>query len=128
MKSKRNILLADDDFDYLLQVKFRLESAGFEVITANSQKEAEALIETTDYEAAVFDLMMENHDSGFILSYKSKKIKPNIPVIISTAVTSETGMSFEENNDWVKADLYLEKGAESEKIAEYVNNLINEKL
>ena len=124
MKTNKTILLADDDFDYLFQTKFRLETAGFAVITASSQKEAEQLIEIGGFDAAVFDLMMENDDSGFILAYKTKKSNPDIPIIISTAVTAETGYKFNTDNSWIKADVYLEKGVESEKIAEELKKLL----
>jgi CheY-like chemotaxis protein len=64
--------------------------------------------------------MMENLDSGFILSYKTKKKYPDVPVIIVTAVTSDTGMMFgvdtAEEKSWIKADLYLEKGLRPEQL------------
>lgn len=123
-KLNKTILLAEDDFDYLFLVKFRLEAAGFDVITANSQKEAELLVNTSDFDAAVFDLMMENDDSGFVLAYMSKKIKPEVPVVITTAVAAETGMSFDNDNSWVKADLYLEKGVQAERLAEELMRLL----
>jgi len=69
---------------------------------------------------AIFDLMMESEDSGFILSYKLKKRYPNVPVIVATAVASETGISFgvgsEEERKWIKADLYLEKGIRADQL------------
>ncbi|MBN2776308.1 MAG: response regulator [Bacteroidales bacterium] len=124
MNKNITVLIADDDFDYLFQMRFRLESAGFDVISASSQKEAEQLIEIGGFDAAVFDLMMENDDSGFVLAYKTKKAFPSIPVVLSTAVTAETGYNFENDSSWVKADLYLEKGVESERIAEELNKLL----
>ncbi|NJO88573.1 MAG: response regulator [Chloroflexia bacterium] len=67
---------------------------GYNVTTADSQKEGESYIENNKPDLAIVDLMMENEDSGFILSYKIKKKYPDVPVIIATAVTSETGMVF----------------------------------
>ncbi len=67
------ILIADDDYDYLNQMDFHLNKFGFKTILANSQKECEEIIETKKPNLAIFDLMMENDDSGFILSYKLKK-------------------------------------------------------
>lgn len=124
-KLNKTILIVDDDIDYLFQTKFRLESEGFDTITANSQKEAEAMLQQQHFDAAIFDLMMENDDSGFILAFKCKKIKPEIPVIINTAVASETGYEFNSSTDWVKADLYFEKGSETENIAEELKKLLN---
>ena len=85
---KKKLLIADDDSDYLYQIRLKVESFGFEVITADSQKEAEMILETFKPDLAIVDLMMENEDSGFILSYKIKRLYPAVPVIIATAVWS----------------------------------------
>ncbi len=110
----RTILLADDDPDYLFQTKVLLEKNGYQVITSDSQREAEKILEKVKPDLAILDLMMENEDSGFILSYKIKKQYPDVPVIIATAVTAETGISFEAATEgdlrWIKADLFLPKG------------------
>ena len=37
--------------------------------------------------------MMEQHDDGFVLSHHLKRALPGLPVILVTAVTSETGLS-----------------------------------
>lgn len=111
---RKTILLADDDPDYLFQIKLLLEKNGYEVITAESQREAEKILEKIKPDLAILDLMMENEDSGFILSYKIKKLYPGVPVVIATAVTAETGITFEADSEsdlrWIKADLFLPKG------------------
>jgi len=126
---KYKILIADDDTDYLFQLKYYLEKAGFEIITAESQREAEKIISEIKPDLAILDLMMESDDSGFILSYKIKKLYPDIPVIISTAVASETGITFglsaEEDKRWIKADLYLEKGIRTEQLLTEIHKLLN---
>ncbi|HML86137.1 MAG TPA: response regulator, partial [Bacteroidales bacterium] len=75
---KRTILIADDDPDYLFQQKLILEKIGFDVVAAESQREAEKIIEKFRPSLAIFDLMMENEDSGFILSYKMKRKYPEV--------------------------------------------------
>jgi len=128
---KINILLVDDDMDYLYQSKVRLEQMGFKTITADSQREAELILEKTKPDIAILDLMMENEDSGFILSYKIKKKYPEVPVIILTAVAAETGITFdildENNRKWIKADLFLDKGIRSEVLKGEIERLLAEK-
>ncbi len=127
-KAKKIILIADDDTDYLNQMKFHIESFGFETISANSQKECEETLETNKPDLAIFDLMMENDDSGFILSYKLKKKYPDVPVILATAVSSATGYIFEPENEyekkWIKADKYLEKGIRPDQLHREINKLL----
>lgn len=121
-------LAVDDDFDYQEIIKFFLESYGFNVITGESQAEAEDLIESENFDIAVFDLKMENSDSGFILSYKVKKKYPEKPVILVTNVTSETGFHFDVSTDemrsWIKADAILDKDIRSEQLYKEINNLL----
>ena len=128
MKNQKTILLVDDDMDYLFQMKFQLERIGFMVITAEGQREAEELIKTIKPDLAIFDLMMENDDSGFILCYKMKRKYPDVPIIMATAVSAETGMSFgissEDERKWIKADLYLEKGIRPEQLQKEITKLL----
>ncbi len=127
MKGK-TILIADDDYDYLFQVKFLLEKWGYTVLTAESQQEAEEIISSQKPDLAILDLMMENDDSGFILCYRLKRHYPDVPVIIATAVSAETGMSFGLNSDeekkWIKADLYLEKGVRPDQLKSGIEKLL----
>jgi two-component system, OmpR family, response regulator len=128
MKNQKTILLVDDDSDYLFQIKFQLERFGYKVVSAEGQKEAEGLIQSFKPDLAIFDLMMENEDSGFILCYKMKRRYPDVPIILATAVSAETGMSFginsEEERKWIKADLYLEKGVRPEQLQMEISKLL----
>lgn len=124
----KTVFIADDDYDYLFQLRFQLERWGCNVVSAESQRQAEDIISRLKPDLAILDLMMENDDSGFILSYKLKKKYPDVPVIIATAVSAETGMSFgissDEDKRWIKADVYLEKGLRPEQLKLELEKLI----
>ncbi|MBS4013408.1 MAG: response regulator [Bacteroidetes bacterium] len=126
--NKKKIFLVDDDVDYILQMTKILENLGFEVVSACGQKEGEEMISKIKPDLAILDLMMENKDSGFILSHRIKNIHPNVPVIIASAMTSETGMIFsledESDRGWIKADLYLEKGLRTDQLHREINKLL----
>lgn len=130
MNTKKQILVADDDVDYLFQMKLYLQNMGYEVVTVESQKEAEQFLEKTKPDLAIYDLMMETEDSGFVLSYKTKQKYPDVPVIIATAVGSETGISFglntEDEKKWIKADLYLEKEIRKEQLEKEIKKLLGQ--
>ncbi|HKK10043.1 MAG TPA: response regulator [Bacteroidales bacterium] len=129
-RKDQTILIVDDDPDYLFQLKMTVEGFGYSTIPADSQKEAERIIASMKPDLAILDLMMENEDSGFILSYKMKKKYPDVPIIIATAVTAETGMSFNVDSDdekqWIKADRFLDKGIKKEQLESEINKLINQ--
>ncbi len=127
-QEKNTILIVDDDVDYLFQMREGVKDMGFDVITAGTQKEAEDIIERTRPDLAILDLMMENQDTGFILSHKIKSTYPDVPVIIVSAVTAETGMLFdvttEEERDWIKADLFLDKGIRNDQLHKEIKKLL----
>lgn len=129
MEDTKTILIVDDDIDYLFQMELMLKNMGYQILKAGSQKEGEEVLQHNRPDLAIFDLMMETEDSGFVLSYKAKKKYPDMPVIIATAVASETGISFglntEEEKKWIKADLYLEKGIRKEQLQNVIEKLLN---
>jgi len=126
--TNKTILIVDDDIDYLFQLKLQVEKFGFNVVVAESQKEAENLLASLKPDLAILDLMMENDDSGFILCYKMKRRYPDVPIIIATAVAAETGMTFgistEQERKWIRADLYLEKGIRSDQLHKEILKLL----
>lgn len=127
-RSDFTILIADDDPDYLFQTVSNLERSGYNTVAVESQAEAESYISRHRPDLAIFDLMMENDDSGFILCYKLKKKYPNVPVILATAVSRETGLSFsldsKNEKNWIRADRYLEKGIRAEQLDMEVSKLL----
>jgi DNA-binding response OmpR family regulator len=124
----KKIMIVDDDIDYLNQIELQVKNLGFDVITAESQKDGEKLLDSESPDLAIIDLMMENKDSGFILAYRMKQKYPDVPVIIASAVTAETGMSFgiESDNDrnWIHADKFLEKGLRTDQLQREINKLL----
>ena len=124
MSTKRKILLVDDDLDLLEQNKLLIESKGYEVITANSGKEGFEVFKKSKPDACVVDLIMEQHDSGFILCYKIKNDEhgKNIPVFILTSATYDTGFKFaastSEEKEWIKADAIINKPVIIEEFVE----------
>lgn len=124
----KTILIVDDDTDYLSQVEARLRGAGFDVLTADSQSQAEEVLAAHKPDLAVVDLMLEHTDSGIFLSHHIKKIDPRIPVILVTGVTAETGIELdaatEEERSWVKADVLLDKPIRFEQLMREVERLL----
>lgn len=117
---RKMILLVDDDADFLSQQKVQLEAAGYAVTTAGSQAAAEEALKRSRPDLAIVDLMLERPDGGFALCYHIKKADPTIPVIIASAVASETGIEFdastEEERSWVMADAFLAKPVRFEQL------------
>lgn len=115
LEKKKKILLVDDDLDLLEQHKVLFESRGYNVVTADNSKKGWDLFKSEKPYAAVIDLIMEEHDAGFILSYKIKKDSygKTIPVFVLTSATYVTGFKFSastaEEKEWIKCDEIINK-------------------
>lgn len=112
---KKKILLVDDDIDLIEQNKMLLESKGYFVVTAESVPEAWETFQREKPDAAVLDLIMEEHDAGFILAHRIKRDEygKTIPVFLLTSATYVTGMKFDistsEEKDWINCDAWFNK-------------------
>ena len=128
---KRTVLLVDDDDDFLFQHRLHLEAAGFEVLVARGQKEAEAVLAAAERrpDLAVIDVMMETPDAGFTLCHRIRKQDASIPVILVTLVNSETGLDFtlstDEQRSWIKADALLSKPIRFEQLQREIDRVFN---
>jgi DNA-binding response OmpR family regulator len=89
----RTVLVADDDHDLVGYIKFRLEHAGFEVVTATNGEEALKLALEHQPSLAVLDVRMPKLD-GFEVT---RRIRVNdsvreMPVILLTASAEPSDM------------------------------------
>lgn len=124
----KTILLVDDDEDFLLQTRLQLVAAGYTVATAGGLGDADQKLAEVNPDLVVADLMMEYLDAGFVLCHHVKKRNPKTPVILVTAVTSETGMEFEsasaDERAWIKADAILTKPVRAEQLCREIERLL----
>ena len=130
MSDLRKILVADDDPDCLDQVSAMLGPEGYELVLAQGQDEAEEALMGARPDLAILDLMMERKDSGFVLCHEIKRLYPETPVILLTAVTAATGLDFDladpEARSWTKADLMLDKPVRAERLRAEVRRLLEQ--
>ncbi len=118
----KKILLVDDDIDLLEQHKTILQAKGFKIVTAENVEDGWNVFKKEKPDAAVIDLIMEEHDSGFILCHRIKRDQygKNIPVFILTSATYVTGFKFgtstSEEKEWIKADALLNKPIVEEEL------------
>lgn len=78
------ILIVDDEKNYLVVLEALLGPEGYEILTAGSAKDAIRLIQESDLDLMITDMKMPG-TSGMQLLEGSKKLKPDLPVIMMTA-------------------------------------------
>ena len=127
---KKKILVVDDDLDLLEQMTAVLTGAGYEVTASEGRAAAEETILKIKPDLAILDLMMEEKDSGFVLSHQIKKLYPDMPVILLTAVLGATGLSFNTQSSdaqsWIKVDKIMDKPVRPEQLRAEVRRLLGE--
>lgn len=126
--AKPNVLLVDDDQDFLDIMSMNFEKDGWNVTALHSEREAREYLGQQRPDLAVLDLMIERMDSGFTLAHMIKKIDDTIPVLLVTGVTAETGMEFDKigssgEKNWIKADVILAKPVRFEQIRRELEKL-----
>jgi DNA-binding response OmpR family regulator len=90
----KTILVADDDRDILELVAFRLERAGYEVLTAGDGEQALATARERQPALAVLDVMMPKL-TGYevVKAMRADEGTSRIPVILLTARVQEADVS-----------------------------------
>jgi CheY-like chemotaxis protein len=128
MTKNKKILVVEDDIDQLDHISMILKADGYDVIKAQGQVAGEEALLTAIPDLAILDLMMENMDSGFVLCHQIKHLYPDTPVILLTAVKSETGVDFSAKSkgaaSWIKADVMLDKPIRPEQLRIEVQRLM----
>lgn len=129
MANGKKILVVDDDPDVVDQVTAILGADGYEVAGAGGEEEADEALLAGRPDLVILDLMMEHMDSGFVLAHRIRKLYPETTMILMTAVTAATGMSFADRSaealSWLKADCVLDKPVRAEQLKAEVRRALN---
>ncbi|MDD5765366.1 MAG: response regulator [Candidatus Marinimicrobia bacterium] len=104
-----NILIVDDDQDFVSAVTLVLETAGYGVEIAHTRQEGLIAFGTKKPDLVLLDVMMQDPDDGFVLAQDMKKQNPKIPIVMLTSVGKVTGMSFDKDSEMVPVDDFEQK-------------------
>ena len=125
----KKILVVDDDIDLQTQLSLQLRAAGYDVLTADGFSTAKALMDESQPDLAILDLMLEETDGGIKLAFFLKKKCPSLPIIMVSAVTSRSGLEFdtitEAEKAWIKADAFLAKPVRFEQLQREMERLLS---
>ena len=85
---QRSLLIIDDNADVLDSIETGLLTQGYLCQTATNAQSALELINETSFDLMITDIVLPGMD-GFELTERSKKLRPDMPVIIMTGFTED---------------------------------------
>ena len=94
---KHVILLVDDDADFLDSVKIVLDSADYEVETADSAERGLEKFRETQPDLVIVDLMMEEVDAGIGFVRELRISGDKVPVYMLSSVGEQLHMSVDHS-------------------------------
>ncbi len=125
MAENKNILLVDDDPDFVEAVKVIVENGGYNVNVAYDGQEGLEAVAEAKPDLIVLDVMMpvmNGHEACAKL--KADKSTANIPIILLTAVADRVTTSTYSHRDMLEseADDYMPKPVEPVELLNLIKN------
>ncbi|HDY89584.1 MAG TPA: response regulator [bacterium] len=115
------ILIVDDDQNIRFLFKEDLKEEGYEVIVADSGKEALRLFEEENPDIVSLDISLPDI-SGIELLRTMKEKRPDLPIIMTTAYDYRDDFSV-----WA-SDSYIIKSSDTTELKETIKSLMQKKL
>lgn len=110
------IMVVDDEKNILMLYQSELEDEGYEVVAANSGKEALELFDKENPDLVTLDIMMPDIDGIQVLRQLKEK-NPNVPVIMLTAYDYRDDFSV-----WA-SDAYVVKSSDLGPLKETIRQI-----
>ena len=125
------ILVIDDDPDFLYTVQLVLEGAGFEVEMAASPEEGLGKVQSTEPDLVVLDVLMPAGYEGFEVAraLREQHGLTELPIVILTSLHQKQDVPyrFAPDETYLPVDVFLDKSADLEQVADTVQELLGER-
>ena len=132
MKTRKRVLVVDDEHDNCTIFKIALEDDGFEVDSFNDSTAALSAFKPNYYDALIFDIRMPTMN-GYELYEKVKKIDDKVKVCFLTAYSEHYTEEFEKrfsssSTSTSLSNIYfIRKPITLDDLVEKVNEIITRK-
>jgi len=121
-RSMTKILVVDDEVQLIKMVQMRLETHGYEVISANDGEEGLKKAKSENPDLILLDVVMPKMDGYQVCRLlKTDALYTNIPIILFTGKAQD---DFEEIGDKVGADAFVTKPFDSKVLLGKVEELL----
>lgn len=129
----KEVLIVDDDTDFVETTEIVLKSHGYETRTANDGEEALVKVKEKAPDLILLDVMMKTKGDGIWASeqIRSEEGLKDIPIIMITAVNKDADMvkfHFEKDagidSDYLPVNIFMEKPIEIKILLAEIDKLI----
>ena len=112
------LLIVDDDTNIQRLYKEELEEEGYDVTVAPTGMDALDIFQKEDFDIVTLDILMPDID-GISLLRKMKELKPNIPIIMSTAYDYRDDFAV-----WA-SEAYIVKSSDLDELKKTIKKLVD---
>jgi DNA-binding response OmpR family regulator len=129
MTTQKQLLIIDDDPDYVAGIKSILEKANYSVDVAHNPKDGFAALQAKPYDLLLLDIMMGRGAEGVAVARKLRKDAKlrELPVLIITGIREQIAFLFPGqpvHPHFVELDELVEKPVEPKLLLEKVSYLL----
>ena len=120
-KTKKRILLVDDDREIVESMRIALESSGYEILVARDGNQGLAMAERDNPDLVILDMMMPKR-SGFLVLEKLRRSRP-VPLRI-VMITANEGNRHKAYAEMLGVDDYIRKPFAMDRLLDSVERLL----
>ena len=120
-KTKKRILLVDDDYEIVESLRLALEAKGYSLIVARDGNQGLAMVEREDPDLMILDMMMPKR-SGFLVLEKLRRSRPEPLRVIM--ITANEGSRHKAYAEMLGVDDYIRKPFPMNRLIESVTRLL----
>ena len=120
-KTKKRILLVDDDREIVESMRIALEADGYEILVARDGNQGLAMAERDNPDLVILDMMMPKR-SGFLVLEKLRRSRP-VPLRI-VMITANEGNRHKAYAEMLGVDDYIRKPFAMDRLLDSVERLL----
>lgn len=120
------ILIVDDDVDFLQACESVLSNKGYSVQKANNVEDAQKIIDNSEFDLILLDIMMQQPDDGISFAHRIKKQGIKTPIVMLSGISQVTGYEYGKCDETLPCADFLEKPIRPEELVEKVSNALKE--
>lgn len=123
---KKKILVVEDELDMLMAIKLRLETSGYEVITATDGLEGLNKARRFKPDLIILDIMLPKMNGFKVARFlKFDEVYKKIPIVMLTALSSEQDRNIGAETG---GDAYITKPFEPEQLLNTICRFLDKNI